>query len=162
MRVKGTLGLLLIVLLALCLLAPAAGALYIPGHPTPNDGLMHIMADGNDLGTAAPAGMPADDGLTAAIPLNTLPAGLPGDSYGPETGLPAGFPSTLVDSIQPAVPSYNGFVSMPLTTVPSGDENLVSDNVVGKTISPAKQDFPDFSNLGNFQTNMPVLSSFFA
>ena len=162
MRVKGTLGLLLIVLLSLCVLAPAAGALYIPGQPTPNDGLMHIMADDNDLGTAAPAGIPADDGFITAIPLNTLPAGLLGDSYGLETGLPAGFPATLVASSQPALSSGDGFVTMPLMTVPSGDEYLVSDNVVGKTISPAKQDFRDFADLGNFQTNMPLLSSLFA
>jgi hypothetical protein len=162
MRVKGTLGLLLVILLALCMLAPAAGALYIPGQPTPNDGLMHIMADGNDLGTAAPAGMPADDGLTAAIPLSAIPAGLLDDSYGLETGLPAGFPSTLVDSIQPAMLPYEGLVTMPLTTVPSGDVNLVSGDVVGKTISPTKQNFLDFADLGGFQTNMPVLNSIFA
>jgi hypothetical protein len=153
-------GILLVVLLALCAFAPAAGALYIEGQTIPDDGLMHIMSAGDDAGATAPAGMPVDENLPVSIP-NALPAGLWDGSYAGETGLPDGFPSMIVASTMPAMLPYDGGVAMPLTSIPSYVDAQVSSDIVGKTVSPAKQDFWDFADLGSLQTNMPVLSDLF-
>jgi hypothetical protein len=48
MRVVRTFVILLITLLWLCLFTPVAGAIYIEGQQTPNDGLPHILAAGDD------------------------------------------------------------------------------------------------------------------
>jgi hypothetical protein len=159
-RVMGTSGTLLIVLLAVYVLVPAAGALYIEGQTIPNDGLMHIMSAGDDASAAGPAGMPTDDSLPVSI-VNTLPAGLWDDTYARETGVPDGFPSMIVASTMPAMLPYEGLVTMPLTTIPSSVETLVSGDVMGKTMSPANPDHWDFADIGNLQTNMPVLSDLF-
>jgi hypothetical protein len=153
-------GILLVVLLALYVLAPAAGAIYIEGQTIPDDGLMHIMSAGDDMGATATAGMPVDDNLPASIP-NALPAGLWDDSYVGESGLPAGFPSMMSAGTMPAMLPYEGAVTMPLTNIPSYVDTPVSSDVVGKTVSPAKQDYWDFADLGSLQTNMPVLSDLF-
>ena len=151
MRVKVMLWSLLAVLLALCLLAPQAAAMYVPGQPTPNDGLMHIMSD--DTGQATSAGMPADDSLSMA---NVLPAGLLDDAYSTQDGLPAGFPSMLTASIMPAMMPYGEFATMPLTSdMPM--EMASTGNVRGTTVSPVKTDLWNLASLGDLQTNMPVL-----
>ncbi len=160
MRVMERSGILLVVLLALCVLVPAAGAIYIEGQTIPNDGLMHIMSAGDDLSATAPAGMPVDDSLPGSIP-NALPAGLWDDSYAGETGLPDGFPSMMVASTMPAMLPYDGAVTMPLTTVPSSIVTPASGNVMGNVVSPANQGYWDFADLGSLQTNMPVLSDLF-
>jgi hypothetical protein len=159
-RVMGRLGTLLVVLLAACVLAPAAGALYIEGQTIPDDGLMHIMSAGDDASAAVPAGMPADDSLPFSL-VNALPAGLWDDTYAGETGVSDEFPSMIAASTMPAMLSYEGAVTMPLTTVPSSVETPVSGDVMGKTVSPAMSDYRDFADLGSLQTNMPVLSDLF-
>jgi hypothetical protein len=153
-------GILLVMLLALCVLVPAAGALYIDGQTTPNDGLMHIMSAGDDMSAAVPAGMPADDSLSGSL-AKALPAGLWDDSYAGETGLPDGYPSMIIASTMPAMLPYDGIVTMPLTTAPSSIVSPVGGDVVGKTVSPANPDYWNFADLGNLQTNMPVLDGLF-
>jgi hypothetical protein len=154
-----TLGLSLVVLLALCALAPAAGAIYIEGQTIPDDGMMHIMSAADEMGATTPAGMPTDESLPADIPASVLPAGLWEDAYAGETGLPAGFPSMLVDDTLPAMLPYEGLASMPLATDPSAGEYPVSGDVVGEAISPMMTGYLDFFDTGSLQMNMPALSS---
>jgi hypothetical protein len=153
-------GILLVVLLALCMFAPAVGALYIEGQTIPDDGLMHIMSAGDDMGATVPVGMPLDENLPVSIP-NALPAGLWDDSYTGESGLPAGFPAMVTTSTMPAMLPYEGAVTMPLTNFPSSIATPTDGNVAGYVMSPAKQDYWDFADLGSLQTNMPVLSDLF-
>lgn len=160
MRVMERSGIQLVVLLALFVFTPVAGALYIEGQTIPNDGLMHIMSAGDDTGATAPVGMPVDENLPVSIP-NALPAGLWDDSYTGESGLPAGFPAMLTASTMPAMLPYEGAVTMPLTTIPSSIVTPASGNVMGNAGSPAKQNYWDFTDLGSLQTNMPVLSDLF-
>jgi hypothetical protein len=161
MRVKGTLGVLLIVLLALCVFAPAAGAIYIEGQPTPDDGLMHIMSADVDTGEAALAGMPVDGSLPVALPVSALPAGLWEDAYAGETGLPAGFPSMLVADTLPAMLPYEGLASMPAATVPADVAIPAGSDVMGSPVSPALPGIFDILDSGSFQTNMPMLNGWF-
>jgi hypothetical protein len=153
-------GILLVVLLALCVFAPAAGALYIEGQTIPDDGLMHIMSAGDDAGATAPAGMPVDENLPVSIP-NALPAGLWDDSYAGETGMPDALQSMIAASTMPVMLPYDGAVTMPLMTVPSSIVTADDDNVVGNSVSPATQDYWGFSDLGSLQMNMPMVSDLF-
>jgi hypothetical protein len=150
-------GILIVVLLALWVFAPAAGAIYIEGQTIPNDGMMHVMSAGDDTGATAPAGMQVDDSLPVSIP-NAPPAGLWDDSYARDSGLPAGFPSMLVASTMPAMLPREGAVTMPLKNVPTSIVTPTDGNVAGSAMSPAKQNYWDLADLGSLQTNTPVLS----
>jgi hypothetical protein len=161
MRVMGTLVILLVVLLALCALAPAAGAIYIEGQTIPDDGMMHILSAEENMGENAPAGMPTDESLPLEIPANVLPAGLWEDAYAGETGLPAGFPSMLVDDTLPAMLPYEGLATMPEMTIPSAAEGYADGNIDENTGLPLTSGYWNFADLSNLQTNMPVLSDLF-
>jgi hypothetical protein len=160
MRVMGTLVILLVVLLALCALAPVAGAIYIEGQTIPDDGMMHILAAESGLSGAAPAGEQANNGLPASIS-NALPAGIRDGNYVVETGLPGGFPSMITASTLPAMLPYEGLISMPVATIPSVVTKPTGRNVAGTTVLPSISGYMDFADPGSLQTNMPVLGSLF-
>jgi hypothetical protein len=162
MRVMRTSGLLLVVLLALCMLAPAAGAIYIEGQTIPDDGLMHILSTGEDTGAAVPAGMTADESLPVSIPAGALPAGLWDDTYAGDTGVSDGYPSMIIASTMPAMLPYEELASMPAEAIPSTGAIPAGLNAVVNAASPALQDYWNFADLENFQTNMPTLSSVFS
>jgi hypothetical protein len=157
MRVMGTLGILIVVLLALCVLAPAAGAIYMEGQPIPDDGQMHILAAESGLSGGVPAGEQADNGLPASVS-----NALPDDNYAGESGLPAGFPSMLAADTLPAMLPYEGLASMPAEMIPSAVEIPAAGNVVGSAALPAMENYWNFADLGSLQANMPALNSLFS
>jgi hypothetical protein len=148
-------------LIAPGMLVPAAGAIYIEGQTIPDDGMMHILSAEEDIGSTAPAGVPADESLPVSIPANTLPAGLWDDTYAVETGLPAGFPSMLTASTLPAMLPYEELASIPTMTVPSAVEDPAGGSIAGNAVLPSTLGIWDFADLGSLQTNMPVFSSLF-
>lgn len=119
MRVMNTSILLCAVLLALCLSATMAGAIYIPGQEIPNDGLYHILSAGDGSGSTGTAPAPGDIGLPPAIPSELFSlddlglarfAGVP-DDFG-MGGIGSSFAMPLITGLMPAV--------SPSTADPSG------------------------------------------
>jgi|AGTN01.2.fsa_nt_gi hypothetical protein len=154
MRVKDALVILSVMLLALCVLAPAAGAIYMEGQPIPDDGQMHILAAESGLSGEANPDTVDDGGLQSLVPAGTLPSYVWDDTpYAGNEGLAAGFPAMIVGDTLPVMTPYEEQASIPSASLPSGDD------AIGSPVLPGTSGIWDFFDTGSLQTNMPVLGS---
>lgn len=136
MRVTRTLVVLLITLVWLCILAPAAGAIYIEGQQIPNDGLPHILAAGKDA---------------AAVPASAPQAGDNGSyRFAGIAGLPSCFPA-----METSVPSA---AAMPVMNNGIGFD---ASSMIRQKVTSSMPGNRGMFDTAYFQTNMPLLSRLF-
>jgi hypothetical protein len=143
---------ILLALLLVPLFAAAAGAIYVEGQTTPDDGMMHIMSA--DTGTAVPTSVTSG---IAAISSFSIPA---------FTGNPAAmtFPdfSAGAGQVPPSPPSWNssGVTGMEGGmiggNIASGD--IVSGDVISHYCEPPTPGYWDNLQDMDLQTNMPTFS----
>jgi hypothetical protein len=134
MRVVRTLIILLITLPLLCLLVPAAGAIYIEGQQIPDDGLPHILAAEENAAARSGDVSPAD-GIVS----------FPFAGFG---GLSGGFPAALEPwSLTAAMPVMNNGVD--------------TGSVIGHIVSSPSVWNRTMFDLLYVKMNMPLLSDRF-
>jgi hypothetical protein len=142
MRVIQVLKVLSIALLILPLIAAAAGAMYVEGQTTPDDGQMHIMT--------------AEDGLASdgAVPQDSAPMDDGGIS--------------LISAMEPSGHTFP-WSSMGPPTIPFMDlqAQLIDPSVlitsspgvaIGHIEPPMIPGYWDNIDMGSLRTNMPVLN----
>ncbi len=154
MRVKDTLVILSVMLLALCILAPVAGAIYMEGQPIPDDGQMHILAAESGLSGETNPDTVDDGGLQSLVPTDTLPSYVWDDmAYTGNEGLSDGFPAMIMGDTLPVMTPYEEQTSIPSASLPSDGD------VIGSPVLPATSGIWDFFDTGSLQTSMPQLGS---
>lgn len=185
MRVKGTLKVLCIALLASLLLMPVAGAIYIPGQTYPDDVTPHILLAGDQAGgakTQEPGTMHNDvasgptkkylseyPGQYVLIPGNDpnmmyALGGTSGSGTIP-SGSFAGFPAFISQPSLPAssysIPPLSSASSPATINTPIRNSNgdMVIGNVVGHIVPPMTPGYWDNVDPKSLKTNMPVLNA---
>lgn len=148
LRVTGILITLVVLMLALGALAPAAGAIYIEGQPIPDDGMMHILA--------AEEGSPVSPGTAG----DGIGGSLTGFPYAGLAGLGQGFPATLTTGKLPVVTTFEEASLLP-DAIATFEKDLAAGDVVGQTMPPSVAGFWNFADPGSFRMNMPALSGLF-
>ncbi len=152
MRVRS----LVIALLLFALLLPTAGAIYIPGQETPDDGLMHIMSA--DTGSASPTDMPLGMSFPSIMSTVTNQQGLFAGS--PFSTFSQGFPMQIAGSIPPAMPGAGPTsISIPSISLPLPDSegNIIMGDTIGHIASPPTPGYWDNLQNMDLHTNMPII-----
>jgi len=168
------LRLLVLALALFSLLAPAAGAIYIPGQEIPDDGLFHIMSAGESpgetkapervyTGISLPSLMPPDLPVYGSGSGPVLTPTAPEMAYsGDKPVISIGHDSILreANSIPPFVPggSQGRFV-VPAIDLPYPDRegNIRIGDSVGHIAEPPAPGYWDNLEGMDLHTNMPVL-----
>ncbi len=166
---------LLVMALALfSLLAPAAGAIYIPGQEIPDDGLFHIMSAGDssggtkapervNTGISLPSLMPPDLPVYGSGPGSVFMPAAPEMAFsGGKPVISRGYDSILTEarSIPPYVPggSQGGFAMPAIDLAPPDREgNIRMGGAIGHIVAPPVPGYWDDLESMDLHTNMPVL-----
>ncbi len=141
---------LVMALLLLSFLVPAAGAIYIPGQEIPDDGKPHILSA--ETGVANPMDRPGGVSTPALVP--SIP-GLP--EIAPVTGglngfFSPGFPVQIAGLAPPSMPRVSpGFPPM--------EGNIIVGDVIGHLASPPAPGYWDDLQNMELHTNMPVINA---
>ncbi len=144
MRVIQVLRVLSIALLIIPLIATAAGAMYVEGQATPDDGQMHIMSENVGLSTndGVPLGSAPVDG-SGIIPISAME--------------PSGY--TVPPMATPAMP----FTDLPAQLIiPSlsitNNPGVSTGLAVGHIEPPMIPGYWDNVDMDSLKTNMPMLT----
>jgi hypothetical protein len=162
---------IVIALLLMSFFSAAAGAIYIEGQPTPDDGLIHIMSAGMEPGTTSTAMLPynlafpsfisgistSDPGSTGSIPLPTGVTDIP--FLTGMAGIDQG--SVSPGSMPPSLPK-NGFDIYPMPVInlpqPDSDGNIILGDTIGHIVSPPEPGYWDNLQDMDIHTNMPTVT----